>query len=88
MRIVTHDVIFVLHTLAFCLMCLRNSRMKNEDIKLELFENSSPEITLTITHIPTGITVSGKGEKRFQLKNDLLNELMDLVRENRGNLSV
>ena len=61
--------------------------MKDEDLKIELLEDSSPEITLTITHIPTGKVVSGKGEKRFRLKNDLLNELRDLIGENKVCLS-
>jgi len=55
--------------------------MKNEDLKIECYENSSPEVTIRITHIPTGRTVSGKGIRRFVLKNELLNELRDLVKK-------
>jgi hypothetical protein len=63
--------------------------MKNEDLKIDLIENSSPWITLTITHIPTGIHVSGKGKKRFRLKNDLLSKLRELIGEkDMGHLNV
>lgn len=55
--------------------------MDYNDIRVEIYENSSPEIILTITHIPTGIVVSGKGERRFRLKNELLNKLRDLIGE-------
>lgn len=58
--------------------------MKNEDLKIEIYENSSPEVTLTITHIPTGVTVSGKSHKRFRLKNRLLSELQDLLKRDRN----
>lgn len=63
--------------------------MKNEDLRIDIIENSSPEITLRITHIPTGQTVSGKGTRRFVLKNELLIKLRDLIEEkNKRHLNV
>lgn len=55
--------------------------MNYEDIRVEIYENGSPEITMTIVHMPTGIAVSGKGSSRFRLKNDLLNKLRKLIEE-------
>jgi hypothetical protein len=52
--------------------------MNNEDLKIELIENGSPEITLTITHTHTGLTVFGSGSRRFILKDDLLNKLRSI----------
>ena len=55
--------------------------MKNEDLRIEILEGGGREITLTITHIPTGTTVSGKGNRRFVLKNKLLEKLQNLIGE-------
>ena len=55
--------------------------MIHDDIQVEIYENSSPEITMTIIHIPTGLAVSRKGERRFRLKNDLLDKLRKLIGE-------
>lgn len=55
--------------------------MTHEDIRVEIYENSSPEITMIIVHIPTGLVVPGKGNLRFRLKNDLLNKLRKLIGE-------
>jgi hypothetical protein len=80
-RILTQGAISALHILDFGLLCLRNYRMKDEDLRIELLEDGGREITLTITHIPTGTTVSGKGKRRFVLKNKLLEKLQNLIQE-------
>ena len=55
--------------------------MKDEELRIELLENGGREVTLTITHVPTGTTVSGKGTRRFVLKNKLLEQLRNLIGE-------
>lgn len=57
--------------------------MENDTLKIDIITNSSPNIKMTITHIPSGLFVSGEGTKIFLLKDQLLEELGDRLKETR-----
>lgn len=57
--------------------------MENEYLKTEIISDSSPKIKMKITHTPTGITVSGEDTKRFLLKDKLLEELSEKLKNSR-----
>lgn len=49
------------------------------DLTITTFRDSSPETTVTITHRPTDLRVSGKGTSQIRLKQRLMEELTILV---------
>lgn len=53
--------------------------MKLEEIRIDTYSNSSPEVSMTLTHLPTGISVKGTGKGQIKLRQKLMQELEDLV---------
>jgi len=50
-----------------------------KDVKTETFTNSTSIVAITLTHMPTGLTVSGSGKSQFRLKNSLMDKLENHV---------
>ncbi len=53
--------------------------LNKKDIKVEKYTNSSPEVTMYLTHIPTGVSVKGIGKKQRELKEKLIRDLENAV---------
>jgi len=54
--------------------------VNDKDLKVDIFTNSSPYITMQITHIPSGVSVNGHRDgSRYRLRKALLIELESKV---------
>lgn len=49
--------------------------MEIKELRIDTFSNSSSEVVIRITHMPTGTTVSGEGVGRYRLREKLMREL-------------
>lgn len=58
---------------------LNNKENKKDFLKIDIITKSDLIIKMTITHIQSGITVSGEGTKRYLLKDQLLEKLNNLL---------
>ena len=55
--------------------------MNEKDLIIKEFSNSTAEVNMKITHIPTGTVVSGTGERRYALRRQLLKEVEEKINE-------
>lgn len=49
------------------------------DVRVDVFTNSTPIVFMRMLHIPTGIVVEGDGTSRHRLRQELLEELTEMV---------
>lgn len=56
--------------------------MNEKDLRIETFSNSSPEVSMRITHIPTGEIIDGIGNSSHKLKLELMSRLKIQVERN------
>ena len=54
--------------------------MRDKFIKVEEIPLKNSITRMIITHIPTGIFVTGESKKKYQLKDELLEELGNRLR--------
>lgn len=50
-----------------------------KDIRIDTYRNSSPEVSVKLIHMPTGIVVQGTGVFEFKLRKILMTELTEKV---------
>lgn len=54
--------------------------MKDSDIRIDTYTNSSPDIKMRLVHLPTGKTVNGETNRSsLKLKDKLMEELKQKV---------
>lgn len=54
--------------------------LKNTEILRKTYSNSTDLLAISLTHIPTGITVMGEGRSSYRVCKHLKLELTELVR--------
>ena len=53
--------------------------MKLEEVRIDTYTDSSPNVRMKLTHLPTGKTVEGSGKGQIKLRQTLMAELEALV---------
>lgn len=59
-------------------------KLRDQDLRIDVFTDRSPEVGIRIIHLPTGFVVSGIGESRRALREKLVRELEELVYPQEG----
>ena len=54
-------------------------KLKNEDLRVDTFTNSSHKVFMRIVHTPTGAVVEGEGVSQYRLKKVLIEKLKGIV---------
>ncbi len=54
--------------------------MNEDDFIIHIYRNSIPNIDMKIIHIPTNLWVHGTGKSSFKLKEKLMNELKEKIK--------
>lgn len=54
--------------------------MDNKDLRIDVFTNSTTNVSMRITHMSTGAVVEGEGVGKYRLKKALIEKLEGILK--------